>query len=385
MKQDKAYARHVRAYRFFRPLCRLVMKLLLNYDAAPAPITQGPALILSNHVTDLDPILVGCSFKTHLYFVAGENVYRMGILSKFLARYFAPIQRVKGSTDSQSALTILRTLRKGQNVGMFAEGDRSFTGTTLPISPATAKLVKLSHATLVTYTLSGGYLCSPRWSSHLRRAGIRGAVKGVYSPSFLAKLSTEELLHLISADLSVDAYALQKSKPVAFRGKALAERLETALYLCPHCGGIDTLHSEGDLFRCSCGLTLTLDEYGCFHGKELPFANPKDWDAWQQLRMRLLGSHLGSEPAFSDERQTLWRREADHSLTPLTTGRMSLYRDKLVIGCRTFPLRLLQGLAVIQRDGLVFSTAQADYTVTSPVVRCARKYSTLFGVLSEKQ
>lgn len=383
-EDERAYQRQRKAYKALYPAAKLLMKGLLNYSFELGPKVEGPCLILSNHVTDFDPILVGLSFPEHMYYVAGENVMRMGFLSRLVSRYASVIQRVKGTTDAEAALQILRTLRKGRNVCMFAEGNRTFTGETLPVVLATAKLVKLSRSTLVTYRLQGGYLSTPRWSTHRRKGRMTGAPVGVYPPEELKKMSEEEIADLLRRDLYENAYETQAKAPVAFRGKALAETLETALYLCPQCHRIDTLHSRGDRFFCDCGLSMTLDEYGFFQGKDLPFQTPLDWDKWQTGEMEKLAEGLGDEPAFFDEDQTLNRKEDDHRLTPLTTGRMALYRDKLVVGDHAFLLRDLRGIGLIQRQGMVFSTAEGDFAITAKRLRCVRKYQTLFEFLKER-
>ena len=447
-EDERAYQRQRRAYKaLYRP-AKLLMKGLLNYTYELGPRTEGPCLILSNHVTDFDPILVGLSFPEHMYYVAGENVMRMGFLSKVVTRYASVIQRIKGTTDAEAALQILRTLRKGRNVCMFAEGNRTFTGETLPIAPATAKLVKMSRSTLVTYRLTGGYLSTPRWSTHRRKGCMYGAPVGVYPPEEIKKMSEAEISALLARDLYENAYDTQAKAPVAFRGKALAETLETALYLCPKCRRIDTLHSQGDRFfcdcglsmtldefgffrgdglafktpldwdkwqtgemerlaetletalylcprchkidtlhsrgdrfSCDCGLTMTLDQFGFFQGEDLPFKTPLDWDRWQTGEMENLAESLGDEAAFSDEGQTLNRKEDDHSLTPLVTGTMALYRDRLTVGDLAFPLRDLRGIGLIQRQGMVFSTADGDFAIPAERLRCVRKYQTLFEFL----
>ena len=383
-EDERAYQRQRRTYRTLYKPAKLLMEGLLNYSYTLGPKIEGPCLILSNHVTDFDPILVGLSFPEHMYYVAGENVMRMGFLSKLVTRYASVIQRVKGTTDAEAALQILRTLRKGRNVCMFAEGNRTFTGETLPIAPATAKLVKMARSTLITYRLTGGYLSTPRWSTHRRKGRMSGAPVGVYPPEELKKMSEAEIADLLARDLYENAYETQAKGPVAFKGKALAETLETALYLCPKCHRIDTLHSEGDRFYCDCGLSMTIDEFGFFQGDDLPFRTPLDWDKWQEAEMEKLAETLGEEAAFSDEGQTLNRREDDHSLTPLTTGTMALYRDRLTLGKYTFPLHDLRGIGLIQRQGMVFSTADADYAVTATKLRCVRKYHTLFEYLKRK-
>lgn len=383
-EDERAYRRQKRAYRNLYPLAKRLMKWLLNYEAEPGPKVEGPLLVLSNHVTDFDPILVGLSFPEHMYFVAGENVLRMGLLSKLVTRYGSIIQRVKGTTDAEAALQILRTLKKGRNVCMFAEGSRTFTGETLPIAPATAKLVRLARTTLVTYRLTGGYLSTPRWSAHRRKGRMTGRPVGVYTAEELKGMSEAEISDLLKRDLYENAYETQGSDPVAYRGRALAETLETALYLCPKCHRIDTLHSRGDRFWCDCGLAMTLDEYGFFRGDDLPFPTPLDWDRWQEGEMEKLAGTLGEAAAFSDPDQTLNRKEDDHRLTPLATGTMALYRDRLTVGEYAFPLRDLRGIGLIQRQGMVFSTADADYAITAPRLRCVRKYQTLFEYLKKR-
>jgi hypothetical protein len=129
---------------------------------------------------------------------------------------------------------------------------------------------------------------------------------------------------------------------------------------------------------------MTLDEYGFFRGRDLPFETPLAWDKWQTGEMEQLAETLEEEAAFSDEGQTLNRKEDDHRLTPLTTGPMALYRDRLTIGDMTFPLKDLRGIGLIQRQGMVFSTAEEDYAVTAQKLRCVRKYQTLFEFLKRK-
>jgi hypothetical protein len=239
----------------------------------------------------------------------------------------------------------------------------------------------MARSTLITYRLTGGYLSTPRWSTHRRKGRMTGAPVGVYPPEELKKMSEAEISDLLARDLYENAYETQNKAPVAYKGKALAETLETALYLCPRCHRIDTLHSRGDRFSCDCGLTMTLDQFGFFQGEDLPFKTPLDWDRWQTGEMEKLAQALGDEPAFFDEDQTLNRKEDDHSLTPLTTGPMALYRDRLTVGDRTFPLRDLRGIGLIQRQGMVFSTAEGDFAITASRLRCVRKYQTLFEFL----
>ena len=57
---------------------------------------DGPALIVPNHVSAWDPLLVAMSLRDkQAYFVASEHLFRMGPVSKLLEFVVAPIPRRK--------------------------------------------------------------------------------------------------------------------------------------------------------------------------------------------------------------------------------------------------------------------------------------------------
>lgn len=373
--------RHVRTYTILRALVKGAFSRALGFSYEMIRPKTSPVIVIANHTMDFDPILITFSFPEQMYFVASEHVFRKGFWSKLLVYFFAPISRMKGSTASSTALDVLRKLRAGQNICLFAEGDRSFTGTTGPVMPATGKLVRASGATLVTYRFEGGYLTTPRWSASLRHGRIRGAKVGEYPPETLKSMTPEEINALIARDIGEDAFARQEASPVPYRGKNLAEHLEYALFLCPKCGRIGTLKSEGDRFFCDCGLSVTYTEYGSFAGVDVPFANVRDWDAWQiaELEKRAASD---AEPLFFDENQSLYRVDEGHQSVLLETGRLTLTREGLSVGARRFPLPELSSLAMFASTNMAFSDRSgAHYEIRSNPTCCRRKYKLLYDCL----
>ena len=78
---------HLRRYRFlwrtFRPLVAAWMKRKFRYD--PEICTEaGPFLVLCNHNTDWDPLLLGSAFPEYMSFVASEHIYRWGTAAKLI-------------------------------------------------------------------------------------------------------------------------------------------------------------------------------------------------------------------------------------------------------------------------------------------------------------
>jgi len=273
--------RHLFFYTILRPVVYLVAKVLLNYSCKPAPIVDGPYIVLANHTTNWDPVLVGCSFKKPMNFIASEHAMRMGFLSKIIGALFVPIQRVKGSTDASAALGMVSMLKKGISVGLFPEGSRSFDGTTEALHPTTGRLIKMSGASLITYRISGGYLTSPRWGYKLRRGKVCGEVVNIYTSEQIKAMSPQEITDCINRDIAENAFDRQREKAYKYYVKGNAEGIERVLYLCPECKRIGTISSSGSEFSCSCGMHATMNKYGFFEGEDLKFDSIDKWNKWQ--------------------------------------------------------------------------------------------------------
>lgn len=118
-------------------------------------------------------MLVGVASEKHLYFVASEHIMRKGFATKLLMRYLKPIIHMKGCQGINTVKQMIKTLRDGQNVCIFPEGNRSFNGLTCDFEPSIAKVARRSGAKLITYRIEGGYFTQPRWSTTLRKGKIK--------------------------------------------------------------------------------------------------------------------------------------------------------------------------------------------------------------------
>ena len=376
--------RYRRVWRFARFLALPWMKRKFNY--APEICTEpGPFLVLCNHNTDWDPLLLGSAFPEYMSFVASEHIFRWGAAAKLIVWLMNPIARLKGMTAGDTAMTMLRRLRKGVSVAMFAEGNRSFDGLTNPILPATGKLARSSGAKLVTYRLDGGYFSSPRWSASLRRGKMTGRVVRVYTPEELKAMSADEVNAAIRRDLFVDAYAVQREEMIPFRGKNLAEHLETVLCRCPKCRKLGTLKSRDDVLSCPCGFSVRYNEYGFLEGVDAPFDNITEWDAFQTEALYTLADAAGDAPIFSDDGMEMKELFPDtHSEQSLGSGTMTLYADRLECCGQVFALRELGGFSLVRAQTVDLSCGGRFFEITSQKVRCTRKYMTVIEYLKRQ-
>ena len=381
----QARKRHTLLWKGIRPLASAAAWLLFGFDTDICR-EKGPMIVLPNHNADLDPLFLACAFPEPLYFVASEHILRSKA-GAFLHWATEIIPRQKGGSASSTVRSILRHTHDGHDVCLFPEGNRSWDGVTRPITPATGKMVRLSGAKLVTYRLEGTYFSNPRWAGgSIRRGKVHGSIVGVYEPEYLRSISAKAVQELIERDLFENAYDRQRKKTVKFKGRHLAEHLETFLFICPHCRAEGRMRSEGDYLYCDeCGTALRYTAEGFFAGEGMIFDTVLDWGIWQKEIIAKKLENSGDEPVFSDDCLKLYAVNTAESEKLLAEGKMTLYRDRLLlpdgseIGTHEF-----SGMAVMGPQDLYFSTKSHNYLITSDKIRCTSKYLTACKIIDSR-
>lgn len=295
-KKQKAvkdhYLRHRILFSLIRPLGYFLARTQLSYTYERVKKLNEPFIMISNHVTNWDPILVGLGLPTQAYFVASEHISRWKVFP-VLRFIFDPIIRYKGTVGVQTVKEILKKVKEKKNVVFFPEGVRTFDGVTMPIVSSTAKLIKRSGHALITFKLHGGYFSSPNWvEKGLRKGYFHGEPVHVYSSEEVKNMSVQEIETIINTDLYEDAYAFQEKHPHAYKGEKLAEHLENILFTCPSCHNTHTMRSDNDRFFCKeCGLSGNYDVYGKLHmdpsfEEHEAFSTVRDWAKWQREEVK---------------------------------------------------------------------------------------------------
>ncbi len=224
-----------------------------------------PFLVVSNHVSAFDPILVTGTLNRQVYYLASELIFSKGFISRVLEYTFAPIPKVKGQSDMASIRTMMQIIKEGGNVGIFVEGNSTMTGARSSVPPGMGKLVKLLKVPLVIFNFHGGYLSNPRWSIKRRtKRDFKGFIRQIVMPEEYASMSADEINDLIVEGINVNAYLETDNN--GFPGKHNAEGIHRLLFICPKCHAHNTLYGKNNSVTCTnCSFAGEYDKHGYTH------------------------------------------------------------------------------------------------------------------------
>lgn len=344
--------------------------------------TDRPYLIVLNHQTVFDQFFVGMSFKGPIYYVATEDIFSNGWVSKLIKYVIAPIPIKKQTTDVQAVMNCARIAREGGTIAVAPEGNRTYSGRTVYIKPAIVKLVRALKLPLVIYRIEGGYGVQPRWCDAVRRGKMRAYVARVVEPEEYKALSDDELFELIRDGLYVDEACVSGN----FYHKKSAEYLERVFYVCPECG-LSRFESHGDIVECkACGRKVRYLPTKEFEGVgfQFPFRFVADWYDYQnEFVNRLDYTEHVEQPMYQDkaglwevilyQRKQLIEKEAT----------LSLYGDRIAVEMpgkeRTeYAFDEISVVTVLGRNKLNFYVGDKVYQVKGEKSFNALKYMNIY-------
>ncbi|GIV11149.1 MAG: 1-acyl-sn-glycerol-3-phosphate acyltransferase [Fimbriimonadales bacterium] len=155
-----------------RCFARLVWRLEV-VGAERVPLT-GKLVVAPNHMSLLDPPLIGCACPRELRFIAKAELFRYGLFSQLIRRLGAfPVER--GTADVSAIKTALQFLHEDRAVIIFIEGTRGDGSHLLPPTPGVTLLARQSGAPVIPTAIVGSHQAWPKSSRLPRRARVKVA------------------------------------------------------------------------------------------------------------------------------------------------------------------------------------------------------------------
>ena len=114
-----------RFYRFMRAIGRALMAIFfpIKKTGTEHVPEQGAVILCSNHISNIDPVALGCAMKRPVRFMAKCELFTVRWFARFLRAVGAyPVAR--GDSDISAMRTSLSILREGGVMGIYPQGHR---------------------------------------------------------------------------------------------------------------------------------------------------------------------------------------------------------------------------------------------------------------------
>lgn len=257
---------------------------------------RGPLLLVSNHPSPWDPIVVPWSVIRQVHNLGTDQLLRVPYFG-WMMPYFSMIPFKKGMKDPEALAEVERRIRRNECVLIFAEGDRTWTGASNPVKPGIGRMVKRLDVPVGFVRVPTGHMMWPRWAKYPRsiplvvehRAFIR------YPSSATAEQITDDVTRYIS----VDPY--QVEVPPNSWGTRLAVGLPAFMWACPNCfhqDGLNLVPEDDDSVQChACGARWRVDLACWMRGEGGPAT-----DMHIDAAYRRVIEHFGKVPIMDHER-----------------------------------------------------------------------------------
>ena len=161
-------------YIFFRSFNRYT---IVGQENLPS---SGGYILASNHVSYLDPPVLGSRIRRPIAFLAKEHLFRAPLLGLMIRKLGAV--PVAADSDFRSLREIVRHLKRGELISIFPEGTRSHDGNLLDFKPGVIFLAQMAHVPIIPCFIDGTGRAWPRGSKIMRPAKITVRLGAPYKP-----------------------------------------------------------------------------------------------------------------------------------------------------------------------------------------------------------
>jgi 1-acyl-sn-glycerol-3-phosphate acyltransferase len=171
---------------------------------------EGGVLLVSNHQSYLDPVLLAVKLKRPMSFLAKSQLFKNPAFAWLITSLNAfPVRQGRG--DKGAIEETIRRLQQGHLLGIFAEGTRTLDGNIGPIQRGVALVVRRAAVPIVPVVIEGSFQSWPKGSKMFHSHPIRV----LYGPSLnIQGLKGDAIVALIDSTLHSMMDELKKKMPL---------------------------------------------------------------------------------------------------------------------------------------------------------------------------
>lgn len=306
----------------------LIAKLFLHTNKTEVEMPEEGSIIYCNHTSDLDfiSLLYALYPRRDVRFVVSDVQYDKSRLRKWLFKHLGIIRKQQGTHDLVCVKKIIKNVRAGKVVVIYAAGMTSYDGRQAwDVLPGSANLGKMLKCPVYVALIHGGFLNRPRHASKLYRGRLDISVKRLFSSEEIALLPIAEAEKRLNDAMRFNDWDWQEKEKVIFRGLGLTGA-NLPLYRCPACGAEGRMKADKHGISCpDCGFSAKTDALGFFVSGDP--ACPRRMDAWVDAEISELKKEIGQDGFRLSAPVTLMRKTEKSKYLPACKGVLTMDKE----------------------------------------------------------
>jgi len=304
----------------------ILFKLFFGYHISgkeniPA---QPPFFIVAAHKNYLDPFYIATAVGYPIKFITTFEVFRSPF-SRFFFKKLHCLALKRYCLDLAALRNIIQAIENQWVIGIFPEGERSWTGRTLTFKPEVLKLLKRYHdIPVLPVQITGNYLAWPRWAKKPVHNRVEVHFKKPLTSTThyqLPELETQ-LLNRLHSDQPVASQSLNSE----------VKNINLVIYRCPACHAFDSFtfdqHTRFICIYCRTPYTMLTDGRIQYHLNGSAVQQTID-ELYQQVKIKTIDIHpVCDQNKICSKSARLYVERGDQ-LIRLFNGNVLLDQDRL--------------------------------------------------------
>jgi 1-acyl-sn-glycerol-3-phosphate acyltransferase len=168
---------------------------------------HGAVLLVANHQSYLDPVLIGVRLPRPISYIAKSELFENRHADRLL-RWLHGFPVRQGSVDMRAVRETISRLRSGDALAIFPEGSRTDNGDMLPLARGVGFIIRRAKVPVIPVAIDGAYHAWPINRTFFRPWQVRVAYG---APIQLAHLNETQIVNILETTLREMLAVLRQS------------------------------------------------------------------------------------------------------------------------------------------------------------------------------